>query len=250
MTATRLRVAGELTVPGDKSISHRSLICSALADLRARSDERVGVDHRARSDPRADVHVHRRHADHARREVGTAAHGRSAGYEAYSPIDAERLHGIGMLVEERERPRAARADRHVHQSAEPKAEQDPALHPGHGAPRAVGGALRRADVAALERREERLDDVLRLRRKRDACGRVGQREHASDELRIRRAGRDGAHSAPACCNAARTTPSWRGSIGTSGDRRTLVKRPSMDSAALIGMGLVSTLAARMSGSAR
>jgi 3-phosphoshikimate 1-carboxyvinyltransferase len=32
MTAGRLRVAGELTVPGDKSISHRSLICSALAE--------------------------------------------------------------------------------------------------------------------------------------------------------------------------------------------------------------------------
>jgi 3-phosphoshikimate 1-carboxyvinyltransferase len=36
MTATRLRVAGELTVPGDKSISHRSLICSALADGTSR----------------------------------------------------------------------------------------------------------------------------------------------------------------------------------------------------------------------
>jgi 3-phosphoshikimate 1-carboxyvinyltransferase len=32
MTVAGLRVAGELTVPGDKSISHRSLICSALAD--------------------------------------------------------------------------------------------------------------------------------------------------------------------------------------------------------------------------
>ncbi|MDB4881845.1 MAG: 3-phosphoshikimate 1-carboxyvinyltransferase [Gemmatimonadetes bacterium] len=32
MTRGRLRVAGELTVPGDKSISHRSLICSALAE--------------------------------------------------------------------------------------------------------------------------------------------------------------------------------------------------------------------------
>jgi 3-phosphoshikimate 1-carboxyvinyltransferase len=32
MTAGRLRVSGELTVPGDKSISHRSLICSALAE--------------------------------------------------------------------------------------------------------------------------------------------------------------------------------------------------------------------------
>src|SRR5687767_6854987 len=32
VTAGRLRVAGELTVPGDKSISHRSLICSALAE--------------------------------------------------------------------------------------------------------------------------------------------------------------------------------------------------------------------------
>ncbi|MEO6526943.1 MAG: 3-phosphoshikimate 1-carboxyvinyltransferase [Gemmatimonadaceae bacterium] len=32
MTEGRLRVSGELTVPGDKSISHRSLICSALAE--------------------------------------------------------------------------------------------------------------------------------------------------------------------------------------------------------------------------
>ena len=31
MTSAALRVAGELSVPGDKSISHRSLICSALA---------------------------------------------------------------------------------------------------------------------------------------------------------------------------------------------------------------------------
>jgi 3-phosphoshikimate 1-carboxyvinyltransferase len=36
MTATRLRVAGDLTVPGDKSISHRSLICSALAEGTSR----------------------------------------------------------------------------------------------------------------------------------------------------------------------------------------------------------------------
>jgi len=36
VTATRLRVAGELTVPGDKSISHRSLICSALAEGTSR----------------------------------------------------------------------------------------------------------------------------------------------------------------------------------------------------------------------
>ena len=32
MTRGSLRVSGELTVPGDKSISHRSLICSALAE--------------------------------------------------------------------------------------------------------------------------------------------------------------------------------------------------------------------------
>ena len=36
MTAAALRVAGELTVPGDKSISHRSLICSALAEGTSR----------------------------------------------------------------------------------------------------------------------------------------------------------------------------------------------------------------------
>jgi 3-phosphoshikimate 1-carboxyvinyltransferase len=36
MTATELRIGGELTVPGDKSISHRSLICAALAEGTSR----------------------------------------------------------------------------------------------------------------------------------------------------------------------------------------------------------------------
>ena len=36
MTVSRFHVAGELTVPGDKSISHRSLICSALAEGTSR----------------------------------------------------------------------------------------------------------------------------------------------------------------------------------------------------------------------
>jgi 3-phosphoshikimate 1-carboxyvinyltransferase len=36
MIAGELRVAGELTVPGDKSISHRSLICAALAEGTSR----------------------------------------------------------------------------------------------------------------------------------------------------------------------------------------------------------------------
>jgi 3-phosphoshikimate 1-carboxyvinyltransferase len=36
MTVGRFHVAGELTVPGDKSISHRSLICSALAEGTSR----------------------------------------------------------------------------------------------------------------------------------------------------------------------------------------------------------------------
>jgi 3-phosphoshikimate 1-carboxyvinyltransferase len=36
LTRDGLRVAGELTVPGDKSISHRALICSALAEGTSR----------------------------------------------------------------------------------------------------------------------------------------------------------------------------------------------------------------------
>lgn len=36
MSTSALHVAGELVVPGDKSISHRSLICSALADGTSR----------------------------------------------------------------------------------------------------------------------------------------------------------------------------------------------------------------------
>ncbi len=36
VSPSRLRVAGELRVPGDKSISHRSLICSALANGTSR----------------------------------------------------------------------------------------------------------------------------------------------------------------------------------------------------------------------
>ena len=40
----------------------------ARADLRARSDERVRIDERLLADVGANVHEHRRHADHARRD--------------------------------------------------------------------------------------------------------------------------------------------------------------------------------------
>jgi 3-phosphoshikimate 1-carboxyvinyltransferase len=36
LNAPRFRVAGVLRVPGDKSISHRSLICAALAEGTSR----------------------------------------------------------------------------------------------------------------------------------------------------------------------------------------------------------------------
>ncbi|HEX9484688.1 MAG TPA: hypothetical protein VF929_08900, partial [Gemmatimonadaceae bacterium] len=47
LTGSRFHVAGELRVPGDKSISHRALICSALASGPSRVSAIL---------PSADVH--------------------------------------------------------------------------------------------------------------------------------------------------------------------------------------------------
>ena len=55
----------------------------ALADLRAGAHQRVRVDHRAFVDVGADVDEHRRHADHGRRDVGSAAHRRASGNHAH-----------------------------------------------------------------------------------------------------------------------------------------------------------------------
>jgi 3-phosphoshikimate 1-carboxyvinyltransferase len=74
MTMGRLSVAGELTVPGDKSISHRSLICSALAE---------GTSHVHSILQSADVH-------------STAGVLRALGVEVPELSDSMTITGVGL----------------------------------------------------------------------------------------------------------------------------------------------------------
>ena len=76
----------------------------ARADLRARADQRVRVDQRSLADVGADVHVHRRHADDAGREVGAVADRRSAGHDADAGGEPGLLQRQRVLVVERQRP--------------------------------------------------------------------------------------------------------------------------------------------------
>ena len=76
----------------------------ALADLRAGSDQRVRIDHRAVVDVGADVDVHRRHADDALAEVRAVADGRSAGHDADAVAASKRLSGIVSLSTNGQRP--------------------------------------------------------------------------------------------------------------------------------------------------
>jgi hypothetical protein len=130
-----------------------------------------------------------------------------------------------VLVEERKLPAAA-ADRHVHQSAEAEAEQDATLHPGNRIPHAVLSTLRRTDLAALECREERFDDVTSVGGSGVSAGvsAIASTRAASSVSSPRETT---GSQRPACWRAERTTASCRESSGTSGERRTDSKRPSM-----------------------
>ena len=105
----------------------------ARADLRARPDERVRVDERLLADVRADVHVHRRHADDAGREVRAVADRRAAGHDAHAGAEARAASAAACPCR---RTAAAVIHRRVDEVAEPEAEQNALLDPGVDAPAA------------------------------------------------------------------------------------------------------------------
>jgi CheY-like chemotaxis protein len=84
-------------------LEHSANLCGRtqmhpLADLRARANERVRIHHRALPDVRPDVDVHRRHADHARRDVSAAANCRAARHNADSIAERQSPRRIRVLV--------------------------------------------------------------------------------------------------------------------------------------------------------
>src|SRR5947207_3185891 len=110
----------------------------------------MAVDHRAGVDIGADVDVHRRHADHSRRDVRPVADARPPGDEAHIVLERGGTNWISVLVEERE----ARVRGHVDQRPHAEAEQDALLDPGVDAPGAAGAPLGRADLTPGERSAE------------------------------------------------------------------------------------------------
>ena len=138
---------------------------NALAYLRARSHQRVAVYHRPFVHVGAGVHEHRRHADHARRHVGTVAYARASGHDAYVVFDSCRTCRISILVKEAEGGRS----RHIDKLAHAKSDQDSLFDPGVHAPysflRALGGANLAFILArVIEQGKRRGDSPERVRR--------------------------------------------------------------------------------------
>ena len=134
----------------------------ALADLRARSDQRVGIDQGAFVHIRAYVDKHRRHADYRRRYVRSQPHRRSTGNDTHA-VGYGKLPGReGGFVHEGE----GSATR-LHQFAQAEAQQNAVFHPGVDPPAAVD-LFGRADfalgecVAELEKGRTRLGVVFDL----------------------------------------------------------------------------------------
>src|SRR5205823_14369357 len=126
----RLEDAGDLR-PGAEM--------DALTDLRARADECMRIHHRVLPDVRADVDVHRRHADDARGDVGAAANRRASGHDADTIREIESMRRERVLVEEEMAGGRALVvvRRHVDDLADAEAKEDAELHPRHRAPMAV-----------------------------------------------------------------------------------------------------------------
>ena len=74
----------------------------SFANLRARSDKCMRIDHRARPDVCANVHVHRRHADDPGSEVCAPPDGRPTRNDTYRVGKREPAKRVRILVEERE----------------------------------------------------------------------------------------------------------------------------------------------------
>src|ERR1700691_190858 len=110
----------------------------ALADLRARPDKSVGINHSSLVHVGAHVDKHRRHANYGWRHVSSLAHRRATGNDANS-VSYRKLPGREGVFIDKAQSCAARFG----QFAQPKAKQNAVFHPGVDDPPSVdlfGGA--------------------------------------------------------------------------------------------------------------
>src|SRR6185369_2592860 len=116
------------------------------------------VNHCSRVNVSTDIHKHRRHTDHSRRDIRTVAYARSARHNPYIVTQTEGASRVSILFKEaplcihlRERPHA-------------KAEQDSTLHPNVGAPSTRLVTFGGAHLATIKRRFELLPQRAIFRR--------------------------------------------------------------------------------------
>src|SRR5207247_9366136 len=121
------------------------------------------IDHRLLTDIRADGHVHGRHADDSRREIGASPNGRSTRHDSNALVRPNRPGRKCVLVHEAESMRASLTlgrHGHVDELSNAKAQENSLLHPIDRSPRAIRFPLRSAHFATLEQTEEPSDDFL------------------------------------------------------------------------------------------
>jgi hypothetical protein len=135
----------------------------ALADLCARADERMRIDHRPVADVRTDVDVHRRHADDTLAEIRAIANGRTTGNDPHATAGIEPFQRHRVFVDKR--PPSV-VGRHVDDDADAKPEEDSLLDPG------LTRQPEGADVSGSAARAWPADNAARSRRNASrACSR-------------------------------------------------------------------------------
>src|SRR5271167_47194 len=228
---------------------------AVAADLRTTANKRVRIDHRAIADVRANIYEHRWHAHDAATDVRAVANARPTRYDAYTVSSSDGTNGIRGLVDERQ---AHRVDRHIHDHAHAKAEQDSFFHPGVDAPACGRGSirLRRANFAAiygvLELAEEPEVFFVVLSRRPVKPSLYLLRQHALPHAAAWAvtSGRVAVLSRSSDSITARMRASFSAFGVTSGRRHTASSKPISAMAAFTGMGFDSTKFTSISGCTR
>src|SRR5438477_8287095 len=127
--ANRFKNATDLRSRGNMAVT---------ADLRATSNERVGIDHGAFANVSPHVHEHRRHANHAAANVTAIANAGAARNNAHAVGSRERTRWIRRLVEE---GLLHGINGHVRDGAHSKPQQNSLLHPGVRTPAGFRGRI-------------------------------------------------------------------------------------------------------------
>src|SRR4029077_2534981 len=100
-------------------------------DLRAASNKRMRIDHRAIADISASIHEHWRHAHNVAPNVAAIADAGSTGHKAHSIGGGKMPHWVCVLVKEW---LFGRVHRHIHRPSHTEVPQDSLFAPRIGAP--------------------------------------------------------------------------------------------------------------------